>query len=312
MLRILEGDQLLDWLDSQTQPRVLRAGALDRLYPRIYNSEPSGGPYGSPRYLSRLAARAITDSSNEGLPWTSAAFSRMATFGMPCFWPTPEIAAALSETAPPLEGLHDIYWPFEAGTFMMPKGVIGDVSWIAYAWLLKGKYPSPLLEDVTDVVLSDRLGVFYGESSGEWSSWFFDADDQLFQAEERKNLIAEYSRDVNSDCTEQELSVADQVTCFVLNLIQLMCARPEVIAPETPQTKQPRGANGSGSPRFWQPRVIGADYRLRQEPKEDQGGSHASSRAHWVRGYWREQPWGEGRRLRKTLWIEPFIRGLGV
>jgi hypothetical protein len=307
-LRVLGGDQLFDWLQSSAQDRVLRPDGLEKLYPRIYSSVPPGGPYGSPRYLGRWAAKVICDTNNEGLAWTSAAFSRMAKFEMPCFWPTRDIATALRETAPPLESLLDIRWPFEAGAFMMPRGVIADVSWIAYAWLPQGGYPSPLLDAVVDQVLSDRLCIFYcEESTGEWNAWFFDSDANLFEAQQRRDLIAEYSDD--ESLSTANVSTTDQVTCFLLNMIQLIAARPEMVPPETPQKKQPRGCQ-TGSPRFWEPRVVGADYHLRREPGEGHSGSHASPRAHWVRGFWREQPWGEGRRLRKTLWIEPFMRGV--
>jgi len=32
-----------------------------------------------------------------------------------------------------------------------------------------------------------------------------------------------------------------------------------------------------------------------------------SARAHWRRGHWRNQPYGEGRKLRKPVWIKPVI-----
>lgn len=37
------------------------------------------------------------------------------------------------------------------------------------------------------------------------------------------------------------------------------------------------------------------------------GGSHV--RAHWRRGHWRRQPYGEGRQLRKLIWVMPMIVG---
>lgn len=45
--------------------------------------------------------------------------------------------------------------------------------------------------------------------------------------------------------------------------------------------------------------------------REDDGGEghKASPRRHWVRGFFREQPYGEGRKKRRTIWIHPFWRG---
>ena len=60
---------------------------------------------------------------------------------------------------------------------------------------------------------------------------------------------------------------------------------------------------------YWQPHIIGKHYKLRYEHRTGQGGTHASPRGHWVSGFWREQPHGPQRSLRKTLWIEPFWRG---
>ena len=38
-------------------------------------------------------------------------------------------------------------------------------------------------------------------------------------------------------------------------------------------------------------------------------GKH--KKAHWVSGFWRNQPYGVGQSLRKETWIKPHIRGLG-
>jgi hypothetical protein len=61
---------------------------------------------------------------------------------------------------------------------------------------------------------------------------------------------------------------------------------------------------------YWTPHIIGRSYKLRRvyETKQEPG-HHSSPRGHWVTGFWREQPYGEGRTLRRTLWIEPFWRG---
>lgn len=47
-----------------------------------------------------------------------------------------------------------------------------------------------------------------------------------------------------------------------------------------------------------------------QEPSEEQAaGAHASPVRHRVRGFFRNQPYGSGRALRKLIWIQPFWRG---
>ena len=34
-------------------------------------------------------------------------------------------------------------------------------------------------------------------------------------------------------------------------------------------------------------------------------------RAHWRRGHWRRPPYGEGRALRKLIWVMPMLVGAG-
>jgi hypothetical protein len=88
-------------------------------------------------------------------------------------------------------------------------------------------------------------------------------------------------------------------------VILLMAHKPEVIEPAR---MLKRVNKGDGPVEYWMPHVIGRTYKLRYEHSEE-AGRHGSPRGHWVSGYWREQPHGPSRSLRKTLWIEPFWRG---
>lgn len=46
---------------------------------------------------------------------------------------------------------------------------------------------------------------------------------------------------------------------------------------------------------------------LQAAPAAGHGDHHV--RAHWRRGHWRRQPYGEGRQLRKLIWVMPMIVG---
>jgi hypothetical protein len=51
-------------------------------------------------------------------------------------------------------------------------------------------------------------------------------------------------------------------------------------------------------------RWLGATFRLRRHPI---GGHHASPRGHWRRGFYRQQPHGPGRKMRRVQWIAPVF-----
>jgi hypothetical protein len=96
---------------------------------------------------------------------------------------------------------------------------------------------------------------------------------------------------------------------YIFGTLLLMTERPDLVTLGSCQKRIP-ATERKAAKEFWTPHVIGANYRLRREATPDQGGHHASPRFHWVRGYYREQPFGERKlKQRKRIWIEPFTRG---
>ncbi|AOX04734.1 hypothetical protein BJP34_35740 (plasmid) [Moorena producens PAL-8-15-08-1] len=71
------------------------------------------------------------------------------------------------------------------------------------------------------------------------------------------------------------------------------------------QPKYVPGQGFSGKPKEQSPIIIGANYKLQK--KTETGTSKA---AHFRRGHYRNQPYGEGRSQRKLIWIEPVWVGL--
>jgi hypothetical protein len=84
----------------------------------------------------------------------------------------------------------------------------------------------------------------------------------------------------------------------------VMEARPELV---THARLSKRVMKRGRQREFWHPNVIGEHYRVRYEGSTN--GTHASPRIHWVRGFYRNQPFGLGRSDRRLVWIEPFMRG---
>ena len=91
-----------------------------------------------------------------------------------------------------------------------------------------------------------------------------------------------------------------------LRLILIMECRPELVETETQVVRANKGFAKSNAQDFYQPLWIGRNYAIRRDV-QDQGGSHASPRVHWRKGFLRNQPYGEGRQQRKLVWIEPVI-----
>lgn len=47
--------------------------------------------------------------------------------------------------------------------------------------------------------------------------------------------------------------------------------------------------------------------RLNQQNPQSTAANEGHAKAHWRRGHWRNQPYGEGRSLRKLIWIMPVL-----
>jgi hypothetical protein len=97
-----------------------------------------------------------------------------------------------------------------------------------------------------------------------------------------------------------------RVVHLVFNTLQLMLARPNLVSVGS-LVKRVHDKKKSIKT-FWSPNMIGKDYRLRRE-SQPLGGTHASPRGHWVRGFWRDQACGSNYGQHKEIWIEPFRRG---
>jgi hypothetical protein len=93
---------------------------------------------------------------------------------------------------------------------------------------------------------------------------------------------------------------------LVFNTLQLMLARPDLVSMGS-LVKQVHNKKNSFKT-FWTPNMIGKDYRLMRRESEPLGGSHASPRGHWVRGFWRDQACGPNYSQHRETWIEPFSR----
>src|SRR5215469_2361975 len=242
--------------------------------------------------------------------------SRLATYRVPIFWLTREITEALKLTTLPVTlDLTTMKLPFEAAVFMLPKGSLTyqseatDVVCASYSRAgMREEIPS--INPAAIKTLSGRgdFSVFAGMLNGLLMNWSHPWEHPLDIAQLDATIQDTHDplpAPFQSDTTTDGKHFMARVAHLVFNALQLMLARPELVAMGS-LVKQVHSKRHSIRA-FWTPNTIGKDYRLRRE-SERLGGTHASPRGHWVRGFWRDQAYGPNYSQHKEIWIEPFWR----
>lgn len=242
--------------------------------------------------------------------------SRLADYRVPIFWLEPDITEALRlTTLPGTLDFRTMKLPFEAAIFMLPTGTFqygpDDVVFVSYARAAL-KEPIKSINPVAAEMLSGRgdFTVFAGLTDGRLLNWSHPWEKEIDIAHINstveglpdKPLTTGFQTEVSSDDKQFLANVAH----LVLNTLQLMISKPQLVSMGS-LVKKVQGKKGRVKV-FWSPNTIGKDYRIRRVGQH-LGGTHASPRGHWVRGFWRDQACGQQFRERREVWIEPFWRG---
>ncbi|PPS41951.1 hypothetical protein [Chroococcidiopsis sp. TS-821] len=98
----------------------------------------------------------------------------------------------------------------------------------------------------------------------------------------------------------------EYLQAIFLRLILIMECRPELVDTESPVVRVNQGFAKDKAKDLYEPLWIGKNYSVKRDV-EDKGGTHASPRIHWRRGFLRNQPYGQGRQQKKIVWIEPVL-----
>lgn len=304
-------------------------------YPRIY-TEPKCGQYYSPKQAARqLAAVAIKIQRGwigGGEQYEFIAASHLAKYRVPMFWLGHDMTVAITKTTPPGKiPWYDMKMPFPACIFMLPKGTLvhpkeGDVTFMGYVRLREGeRHTSQLVKGRSYGFVNGGmtfLAYTVGENinlSGHLYHWNLPLDfygplvsipdiDAAPVTDSAKDKHQSGVPFYNPEMTPEDNRFMLEVVHAAFGTILLMTDRPDLVTTGSMQ-KRVVDKNKGKTREFWTPNVLGENYRLRRE-HVDQGGTHASPRFHWVRGFWREQAYGHKRELRKQQWIEPYTRGL--
>ena len=298
-------------------------------YPRHYREPRNCGQFFSPK----IPARKMLDTTVKIMGgrygncelYEFVSMSHLAKFGVPMYWIGKEIGEALLRTAPP--GKFDWYnmpLPFPACVFHLPKGLLthptdGDVAYLMYCRLRAGEtHISKLVPGKPYALVNGGITMFAGLADGTLTHWNMplDAYGPYLSIPDISSLMEQYKGNVhttgfwmdkNLEMTPEDDELGSKVMHLIFSTLFLMAERPELVSFGQLE-KKVRGKNGRPDKEFWSPHVIGERYRIRREPTHG-GGTHASPRFHWVRGAWKQQPYGPELSLRKTIWVEPYTRG---
>jgi hypothetical protein len=296
-----------------------------KCYPKVYEGV-DGGEYHSAKlvgyFLLTVALKIeqpevrIYEHFNETVEAIWA--SRLAAYRVPIFWLTREITEALKLTTLPVTlDLTTMKLPFEAAVFMLPKGSLiyeseaTDVVCVSYARAaMREEIPSISPAAIETIEGRGDFSVFAGMLNGLLLNWSHPWEEPLdiaqldatIQDTPNTPLQTEFQHDITTDGKHFMARVAH----LVFNTLRLMLARPELVSMGS-LVKQVHNKRHSIKA-FWTPNTVGKDYRLRRE-SQPLGGTHASPRGHWVRGFWRDQACGPNYSQHKETWIEPFWRG---
>lgn len=306
---------------EQEYPSVWRA-----CYPRIYRDPRNGQYYSSKkpaRQLMLIALKILNNQIGESEKYEYHLASHLAKYRVPMYWLSPSIAQALKLTTPPGKfDWYDMPLPFDAGVFMMPKGSLvhktdGDVTFLTYARFRAGvTHSSPLIPGKTYTNRNGGMILAAAVQKGYFIHWNIPLDyyGSVIALPELQDLIRHHNTEHGSAVhtgdrmTSDDFDLGMDAAHYIFSTLLLMTARPDLVTAASFTNRVP-GKRGAQPREFWSPAVIGEHYRTRTEARPAQGGTHASPRFHWVKGAWKEQPYGPKLTLRRTQWVEPYTRG---
>jgi hypothetical protein len=299
-----------------------------KCYPRRYEVV---GSYDSPKVVARAMMDGILSYLKKGSKQTQEIealwASSMYKFSVPTYYLTYDLTDSLLKTRP----TEIVDWltmklPFEAAAFMLPKdllphpGEYGYISFISYSRNFNGScvsMPDPIPGRKWDLHnFNDTFNIIARVNTGCTLHWTLDKTWQLIDFKTSEELVetaASFVHESRDSRTEEtsfnsvDEDVVNKAIRLLFNILLLMTHKAELIEPGK-LLKKVKKSNKSVE--YWSPHYIGRNYKLHRQPHPSLGGTHASPRLHWVSGFWKEQPYGPQMKLRRTLWIEPYVRGL--
>lgn len=309
-----ESDYKQQWeLIGKTDPS-LQAALMPRRYVANHNYH---SPLTVAVHLFRSLADCVADNgaTNQSAYMTIAGLMRE---GMPTYFISPSLLdAALGTTIPPTLRMHDIAWPRAALLFILPRNQLGIDGTEVRAVGISHNPSHP--------ALSVRPNFPSLSNGDENISWAISSGNRTFQGRFDYHLAPSLADKLNEwgkgDYGEwdpiKSKSLSERghaLAGLAMKLLLLMSAKHKALLTPSvclrPAT-QKRGKSKSKDA-LWTPNILGRDYQMRSSPpgRTDNGETGAPKRLHFVRGHFRQQPYGRRAQPRyETIWIEPFLSG---
>lgn len=254
--------------------------------------------------------------------------STLIRYQVPTYFVSQDLCEALLETEAPEDMLFsELKWPMPAMMFMLPEAfseryfgnpvpfitacTVEAYSVIRSALIRDGKsLPEIPVYNKEPFFCSTMLSIENGYPmhydsrcpvSRPVKDLIFASEFELY----RKTLPDE----LTAHSVEDDKRSVRRMTTLAVNLILAATSMPEMISRE--RILRPAKKDGKEVIRraLWKPNFIGEHFRIQYEHK-DAEGTHRSPHAHWRRGHWRNQRYGEKLSQVKRIWIQPVFVGL--
>ena len=238
-------------------------------------------------------------------------------YRVPMYFVEEEFIRAVAATDLPHDfTLDDLHWPMPAMVVGFParfmREYLGrDVCYVYAASCDAGDYAVPELPGCP------RITVPKSKVAWQFYSWQ-DANLETFVSSYMRQdrvdeTISNYAymdyteiKDEAGIATDKE--VTDRLSALMLKLLVILNTRPQFVEEGRCVRPQKIKHGRVKQCELWSPNVIGRCYHTLRDDRG--GGTHASPRVHWRRGFVRSQPHGPHRSQRKPVWIQPVLVGL--
>lgn len=301
-------------------------------YPKELTS-PLG--YGNPEDLELCAfvgasvnARRVNPLSDVTSYSVHATCSLLIRYQVPTYFVSRELCEALLKTEAPEDMLFsDIQYPMPAMLFVLPWDFSQTYFGFPTPFVTVAQVPkehlitSPLIfdgEKTRDVCVVNKNAFFLTTMLIYENGLPMHYDARCPMDRPIKDLMYDapfqfYTRGQQPFSTNTEAENRETIrrmTNLALNIVLAMTVEPELITRE----RIIRAAKKDGKKiirrALWKPNFIGEHFRVVYENQPTGDGTHRSPYAHWRRGHWRNQRYGEKLSLVKRLWIQPVFVGL--
>ena len=237
------------------------------------------------QYLKGQLRTNVTESRNI----TLYTLFKVGEAKCPAYWVNKDLLEALMQSNLDVEA-ESLNWAMKTGIFMLPKGAV----------------MSPENHNIDAIY-------WYYDTANKLLYWTATDGVSFFcrRVKVDGNLANKYA-DVDDLDPAVVTQFNDYLQAIFLRLILIMECRTDLVDVETQSQKVTvnKGFSKDKAVDFYQPLMLGRTYHAKKEDGQSSSssGTHGSSKSvHWRRGFFRNQPYGEGRQQRKIVWIEPVL-----